>query len=351
MTAPHDFKFDADGGTSARSRVATAWSAWPGRLLRAAFAILPLGWLARRLDLRAVAHDAAAVGGVTLFLSFLAVFSSVLVGCVRWRWMLFSYGAHSPPPLGDLLRHNLVGQYFNVLPSGVAGDAVRGHRVRHCLPDAATSYTVIFVERLAGLLGLCTIAAVAMAASESLRTGPLAWTLDLAVLGGVTLTLVSLGLPSLLARHASLRATVARIPVVGGVIVRVPPPRSLTGLFGAVGLSVVTQGALVVSVALLIRRLSAAAGLVVCARVVPGVILFTYVPLTPGGVGQREWAFAYLFGQAGVAREAAVATSLLFFALMMSLAALGGLSLVGERAVLSRAAARMRNTRTSSTEH
>ena len=54
---------------------------------------------------------------------------------------------------------------------GVAGEAVRGYRVAHCLPSAATSYVVIFVERLAGLLGLLAIAGGAAALSPQVRTG------------------------------------------------------------------------------------------------------------------------------------------------------------------------------------
>ncbi len=73
--------------------------------------------------------------------------------------------------------------------------------------------------------------------------------------------------------------------------------------------------------------------LLVCARVVPAVILTTYIPLTPGGLGQREVVFRYMFGLVGVAPDAAVATSLLFFAMLMALAAMGGLCLLAERAL------------------
>ncbi len=69
------------------------------------------------------------------------------------------------------------------------------------------------------------------------------------------------------------------------------------------------------------------------ARVVPAIILTTYVPLTPGGLGQRELVFKYMFGLVGVAPDAAVATSLLFFAMLMGLSALGGMCLLAERAL------------------
>ncbi|MEK7751263.1 MAG: hypothetical protein AAB654_05055, partial [Acidobacteriota bacterium] len=61
-----------------------------------------------------------------------------------------------------LLRHYLVAYYYNLLPTGLAGDVVRGYRVRTALPSAGDSYTVILVERVAGLGGLLGVAALAM---------------------------------------------------------------------------------------------------------------------------------------------------------------------------------------------
>ena len=313
------------------SRWSVAWAGWPGRLARILFALLPLVWLTRKVSWHDVLHRAYGVGAPALLGSLAVGFCSLVIGSVRWRVMLRAYGASSPPGMWTLLRHNLVGGYFNILPSGVAGDAVRGHRVRRYVPSVATSYTVILVERLTGLVGLLLIAGGALLAGSELRGGAVAWTLNVGILGALGLSLLALVLPYLVARHPGLRETVARLPLVGGLLVRVPPARSLLGPLLAVGLSVLTQGAMVLCVALIIYPLAPVASLVVCARVVPAIILFTYIPLTPGGLGQREAAFVYLFGLAHVAADAAVATSLLFFAVLLTLASLGGLCLLAER--------------------
>lgn len=313
-----------------------AWDGWPGRALRLLIAALPLYWLFRRLDWREVVHEAVAVGAVGIGLAFLCVFTSVLVGAVRWGVVLRAYGATELPPLSTMLRHNLVGLWFNLLPSGVAGDAVRGHRVRHFAGGLGTSYTVLFVERVSGLLGLCLIAGASMLSPVSIRSDAVSWTLGLGLLGAFGLSALLLLVPTALARRPSLRAVVERLPVLGPTLGKIPPPRSLLGPLVAVALSVLTQGALVVCVYFLLRPLSSAATFGVCARVVPAIILVTYIPITPGGLGQREAAFTGLFGLAGVPGTMAVAASLLYFAEIVGVSVLGGLCLTAERLAAAR---------------
>lgn len=318
------------------SRLRRAWGTWPGRVLRLFIAALPLYWLFRRLDWREVVREAAAVGPAGIALAFGCVFTSVLVGAVRWGVMLRAYGATDLPPLRTMLRHNLVGLWFNLLPSGVAGDAVRGHRVRHHAGGLATSYTVLFVERVSGLLGLCLIAGLSTLSPVSIRSDAVSWTLGLGLLGAAGLSAMLLVVPFAIARRPSLRAWAGRVPVLGPMVVKVPPPRSLLGPLLSVLLSVLTQGALVVCVYFLLSPLSPVATFGVCARVVPAVILVTYIPITPGGLGQREAAFTGLFGLAGVPGTMAVAASLLFFAEIVGVSVLGGLCLAAERLAAAR---------------
>lgn len=313
-----------------------AWEGWPGRLLRLGIAALPLYWLFRRLDWREVLREAVAVGPLGIAAAFGCVLLSVAVGAFRWGVVLRAYGATDLPPLTTMLRHNLVGLWFNLLPSGVAGDAVRGHRVRDVAGGLATSYTVLFVERVSGLLGLCLIAAASSLSSVSLRSNAVSWTLGLGVLGAAGLSLVLLLVPYAAARRPEWRSLLTRVPVLGAVLVKVPPARSLRGPMVSVLLSVLTQGALVLCVYCLLSPLSAAATLGVCARVVPAIILVTYVPITPGGLGQREAAFTALFGLAGVPGTMAVAASLLYFAEIVGVSVLGGLCIAAERMAAAR---------------
>jgi hypothetical protein len=177
------------------------------------------------------------------------------------------------------------------------------------------------------------VAAAAFLASDDMRSDVVAQVLELGLLAALGFSAVMLATPWAVARWPSLRALLARVPVLGTIALRVPAARSMARLGGSVLQSVLIQGLVVLSVSLLVRPLAPAVTLLVCARVVPAVILTTYIPLTPGGLGQRELVFRYMFGLVGVAPDAAVATSLLFFAMLMALAAIGGVCLLAERAL------------------
>ncbi len=316
-----------------RSRAIALWRGWPGISARWLLAILPLVWLSRSVRWGTVAHMAYRLGAVPAAIAWAAAGTTIAIGAMRWRILLIAYGADPSrlPGLGALLRHYLVGHYFAVLPSGIAGDAVRGYRVQDCLPTPATSYVLLFVERIAGLLGLLTIGAIATFASANLRTGAVRTALYVGSAFAVGLGALSYVLPHASARWAPVRALVGRLPVVGGLLNRIPAAQSARGPVFALVLSVVIHALVVVCVASLIMPLSSAATYSVCARTVPPVILLAYIPITPGGIGQREAAFVHFFGLAGVPAEAALTASLLYFAIMMSFAAVGGVVLAIER--------------------
>jgi uncharacterized membrane protein YbhN (UPF0104 family) len=226
----------------------------------------------------------------------------------------------------------MVGQYFNVLPTGIAGDAVRGYRVRECLPNASTSYVILLVERVAGLIGLLGIAGITALYSPALRGGSTAVAMNIGTAIALAIGGVSFVLPQIAERAPSIHETVAKIPIVGGMLASLPVARGARGPITAVILSFVTQALVVLSIAALIQPLAPSATLSVCARVVPAIVLLTYIPLTPGAIGQREALFVHFFSLVHVEREAALAASILSFAVMLSLAFAGGLVLLYERA-------------------
>ncbi len=322
-----------------KSTLARLWSGPVGKSLRVLLAVLPLAYLAKKLDLSLVMANAGRVGASGVALSVACMVVSVGLASVRWRVLLRAYGADEGtlPSAFELFKAYLVGLYFNVLPSGVAGDVVRGWRVAHCVPTAATSYVVLLLERLAGLVGLLLIAGVAVLfAPDQAAHGALGYALGVGALGAIGLGVLFFVLPQLRERSPKLAALIEKIPVVGAMFAKIPAARSARGPLAALALSVLVQGLIVLCIAPLLMPLSSSATLAVCARIVPAVILVTYIPLTPGGLGQREAAFAHFFGGAGVAREASVTASLLFFAVLLGVSLLGGVVLAIERVTARR---------------
>jgi glycosyltransferase 2 family protein len=314
------------------SALKTAWNGWPGRIVRLALALLPLIWLTRKVEWASVVLRAKEVGVQGLVLSLVGLVISISLGAVRWANVMRAYGATRTPPFPVLFKDYLIGLYFNVIPSGVAGDAVRAHRHREVVGDMTASFTVTFIERIAGLLGLCVVAVIGfVSASGATRDDFVAQVLELGLLGALVLSVIVLLTPWVLSRSPVLRQGVGNIPVLGAVLLRVPMAKVPWRLALAVAQSVGTQAFIVTCIASLVIPLAPHMTLMVCARVVPAIILTTYVPLTPGGIGQREVVFRYMFGLVGVAGDVAVAVSLLFFAELMTLSGVGGLFLLAER--------------------
>lgn len=322
-----------------QSAIGRLWSGPIGKGLRVLLAILPLVYLSRKLNLSLVAANASRVGVVGIALAVTSMLVSVGFASMRWRALLRAYGADEAklPSTFSLFKAYLVGSYFNILPSGVAGDVVRGWRVEHCVPNATTSYVVLLLERLAGLVGLLLVAGIAvLAAPAGTAHGPLAYALGMGALGALGLGALFFALPQMRERSPKLAALVEKVPVLGPMFAKIPAARSARGPLLALLLSVIAQGLIVLCVAPLLMPLSPNATLAACARIVPAVILVTYIPLTPGGLGQREAAFAHFFATAGVASEASVTASLLYFAVLLGVSLSGGAVLAIERVTARR---------------
>lgn len=312
-------------------RLARAWSGWPGSVARGLFALLPLYWLYRNVRGAEVWQHAVNVGAPTLALAWIVALFAPLTASLRWRLLQRAYGATNPAGVLTLFRHYVVGLYYNVLPSGLAGDLVRGFRVRHDLPTPAASYTVVILERACGLAAILIIAALAMTVGRHPNAGGAVMALNVGIVLAAAVVLVLLVLPYLMERSAAIHRLLRRIPLAGKVLRRIPATRSLPALAVAVGYSLVIQSLPVVVAYILLRRLNPEVTLLACAGTVPLVQVLTAIPLTPLAVGQRELLFVLFFGWYGVPSAQAVTVSLIIFGILLSNAALGGAVHLWER--------------------
>jgi uncharacterized protein (TIRG00374 family) len=102
-------------------------------------------------------------------------------------------------------------------------------------------------------------------------------------------------------------------------------------LVAALFSSLLTQGAVVVALILVVLAVHPALELGPALAVAPFIVLSIFVPITPAGVGQRELAFVELWSLVGVPRNAALGASLLYLAIGLIYAAVGGVILLLER--------------------
>lgn len=288
-------------------------------LLRLALLAVPVAWLARRVDLSHVAAHLRALPLVTLATATGWTSLAMVFFIERWRRLLRAWGA-TPPTFAASAALVLEAAFWNLLPGGLVGDLARSDAVRHTVGGLGNALAALWFERLGGLLGLFAVGLVALALSPGAPRWHLTAT-ALSLVGAVGLLALSLAAT----RSRALASRLARLPLLGARLGSLTPPTSARDLAHALLISLGTQGATCLAFAVVTHALSPGSDLGALVSVTPVVILFTFVPLTPAGVGQREAVFSMVYAQAGVAPSNAVAASITSFSLGLLVPAAGGL--------------------------
>jgi len=290
---------------------------------------IPLLRLALGLGLLAYLVSAGAIDWSSLWgllsawklsaLAFGLLFLVLTLVSQRLRILLAAQGFHLP--LGAAIRLTLIGGFFSAfLPGSSGGDLARMYLAARPHPGHGTEITtVLIVDRVVGalsLLSLPVLAVLAIAPSGASLPAMVEGLLVLTVLGllAVPAVIAAASMPAL--RHVALRGlrrvrldehaerfldTVAAFR------------RKKRALLTAFSVALVTQGVLVASILILARATGGTAFNGWLVFVVPFGMLANALPITPGGLGVGEAAFAGLFASVGVSggAEALIAWRLL----------------------------------------
>lgn len=308
------------------ARLARAARGRPGRYARWAFALLPLLWLSRRVDPAAALRQAAVVGWSPIAAALLLACSNVALGALRWAVLMRAYGASRLPSAPRMVKDVFVAAYYNLLPSGLAGDVVRALRIQRYAPDLGAALTAIAAERVVGLVALLFIAAgtAIFLQGPALGSGLAGLAFRAGCALAAALSTALLILPWLAHRSPGVRAFVARLPLGQAIFLRVAPARRPWGALLALGVSFATQTVALAIAEILLLRLADHATLWAAASTLPFAILFAHVPITPGAVLQREAVYVVFLGLSGISADRAVAVAGLSFTLQLTVAAIGG---------------------------
>lgn len=241
----------------------------------------------------------------------LCVASQPVLGAVRWAWLL--RGQDVRLGYGESLRLMLVGFFFNIcLPGATGGDIFRAYAIGKETGKAVESVTTVALDRLSGLAAIILLAGGGLLVNLRflLATPGLheaAWILVAMLAGGV---LLLAGIMSRTLGEALRRSPLGRW--------RFPGRTQLAQAYRAIhvyrGARQLLAGAVLVSIA---AHLATAAGVACFARSLgmtdlpflrflvlsPLGMAFNAIPVTPGGVGQGQTAFSWLFAQAMPGRE------------------------------------------------
>jgi uncharacterized membrane protein YbhN (UPF0104 family) len=241
---------------------------------------------------------------------------------IRWRLLLRAYGAIDLPSWPRTAHLYFVGHFYNTYaPGGVGGDVIRGVAGRKAFGDldwaAATSgVAVVFIERVIGVAALLVLAASAylLRPIPGMESVGLWATLGI---GAAAAALVGIAIAPKLAPHLP--------ESLGKPLRALPQLRSALPFFGAVLLSLVIHTVNIVAGHAIMHSLEPSVTLAESAVVMPLIGASAFFPLTVGGAGVREAAFALLYGTVGVPEATAYAGSLAFWATQLLTAGIGGI--------------------------
>ncbi len=289
---------------------------------RIAVTIAAVAYLASRVDPADVVAAFRRLSPSAALVAVTVVFFGLVCGMVRWRLLLRAYGAIDMPQWPRVAHLYFVGHFYNTYaPGGVGGDVIRGVAGRKAFGDldwasATSGVAVVFIERVIGVSALLVLAtgAYLIRPIPGMESVGLWATLGL---GAAAAALVGIAIAPRLAPHLPER--------LGKPLRALPSLYSLWPFVGAVFLSLVIHSVNIVAGHAIIHSLEPSVSFAESAVLMPLIGASAFFPLTVGGAGVREAAFAALYGTVGVPEATAYAGSLAFWATQLITAGVGGI--------------------------
>jgi uncharacterized membrane protein YbhN (UPF0104 family) len=276
-----------------------------------------LGVLLPRVHLSSVVPKWDLHVGLWLAAAIVVTASGVVASAVRWQAVLLGLGRRCRAR--SLLHHYVAGLFVgNFLPSTIGGDVLRIRRLGAETGESAEAFASVVLERLSGMFVLPFITLTALAFNSGLRRLGTA-SLIAAVVSVVTL--VFLGLLIYGVSHPRLGrrliGTTGWQQFAGAVHLGAARfrrhPRAAVGVV----VSAFAYQLIVVFAALLAARAINLhhVGITAVLAFVPAVAIVQVIPISLGGLGLREGAFALFLHPLGVTTGRAVALGLLIYGL------------------------------------
>jgi hypothetical protein len=253
----------------------------------------------------------------------------LLLSAYRWQLLLATQDVQAP--LWGLLKSYLVGGFFNnFLPTRVGGDVYRlVDSKKYSSGSLLRPAAVIIVERLSGIFGLLLIGITAVTFYPRFE--------EVKTLAIALFTLTITGFLAILVFYGSdrfagwLKKVVTMLPAkVSGKVLSIFDSfwhfsRSKWTVFYAFVLGILLQFNVILYYFFIARGLNVPIGLQEASIVMPILICIQLLPLTPNGIGVREFSYIYLMRPFGVSPSQAVAFSFWDYILTFAYGLIGGL--------------------------
>ena len=278
----------------------------------------------RRAHLTSLDLDWRASNVVWLTAALVVTFIAVVLSAVRWQRVLTALDLSAR--ITTLIRHHLAGLFVSsFLPSTVGGDVLRVSRLAATNGEAPRTFASVVLERLTGWLVLPVITLVALAINPGLfgadENTRFALMIALATLALLGLVLWAAGHPKLGGR---LTSNAGWRRFTGAVYLGMDRLRHRPGdLVNVLISGFAYQLAIVLAAFLAAEALGLNLGPTALLAFVPAVAIVQVLPITVGGLGVREGAFALFLVPLGVPEEKALTLGLVVYAINLVVSLLG----------------------------
>jgi len=224
---------------------------------------------------------------------------------MAYRWRILLHAKSISIPLLQLTKIYFIGNFWGLfLPSNLAPDVVRVYLAArtwaHSTSDMFSSVLIDRVIGMAVLMGMAGVAVLTLALSRQTILGPSASVMVLAA--SLCFPLMFWLWPKLPVPGALSRGFAGR---VGEKIRRLYASchsyrQARASLVRVILLACVSHAGAILMVYTLSMALSLQVGVVYFFVFVPLITVFTMLPISLGGIGVQEGAFAYFFSLAGM---------------------------------------------------
>lgn len=252
----------------------------------------------------------------------------LLLSAYRWQVLLSVHDVKAP--LWDLIQSYLIGGFFNnFLPTRVGGDVYRMVDSKRYSGTLLRPFAVIIVERLSGIYGLLLIGVAAVSLYPRFHeVRALAIALFALAIGGLLAILVFYGSERFgewLKRMASKLPAKFSAHILGIFDAFWHFSKSKSVVLYAFFLGLLLQFNVILYYFFIAQGLGMNLSLMEASIVMPILICIQLLPLTPNGIGVREFSYIYLMKPFGVSEAQAVAFSIWDYVLTFAYGLIGGI--------------------------
>lgn len=299
-------------------------------LLRISISVVLLVFLfkANKIDTHALGVDIKSADKGILLVGFIIFFLVYILGFLRWRMLLKA--AQIDIPIKRLITSFSGGIFFSiVLPSTIGGDLVKTADLAEQTRKAKEVIATVLLDRLSGYIGLVLVILPTLLLNRDLMQ-------DKVVISSISAIVIILVIILLVLFNKFIYSKITSFlaaPGAGRIKEAIKDLHREIHIFQHhrkliiynLALSFIIQIIMPVSVYFIALSLGVKVSFSSFLIFLPIIGAITLLPIAIGGLGLRESLFVVYFAKVGVAKQLAVAMSLLSFSFVLFYGAVGGL--------------------------